>query len=725
MTFSELQKKHTEIIDAVLKNQLNDAFQIIKSLLMHSGSNDMVNRNQSLIDTYHSMLKYFFRLAPDPEREGIYLRLKQSILALADDLRDFWIEGLNLFDRKAMREQLNQFESFYAGDTSQVTMMLSETGEDMAGMHESLSGRLFHFFWLKNKYSDYESSLFNAIIENPDITTDQKSIMLSAVTLSFLRHFDSEKFSLIFSLCQAEDAELRQRAMTGIFLMLIYHQERLSLYPALMDRIYSINDVKLFRDRMMAVFIQFIRASETEKITRKIREEIVPEVIKLRSELEDKLKLNDLLSKESFDSKNPEWQDMFKDVPDVYQKLEQFSKMQIEGSDVFMGAFSLLKHFPFFKELPNWFLPFRKDNQAVKATVTHLQENLDVPSFLEALEKSTVLCNSDKFSFILNVQNMPAQQSKMMIELFNMELNAMNEMMDDEMKLDSEVRNKIINTQYLQDLYRFFKLHPNRKEYKNIFELDINVLHSQVLGAIFNKDTDIRNLAEFYFARDRYDEAAELFEWLIAKKKSFEVLEKAGYCYQKRNDFIKAIDLYHQAELFDRNKLWLQKKLGYCYRKTGNFEKAIDYYKQIAKSDPKDLSNIAYLGQLHMDTGDYEEALKYYYQVEYANADNTKVFRPIGWCSLVTGKHDLALKYFEKVLKDKASHNDFLLFGHANWTSGNIEKALDAYRQAVIQSGNDEQWFREAFIRDSYVLHQKGFTELDISLMIDYVLIKE
>jgi len=727
MTFSDLQKKHAEMVDAVLSNRLNDAFQIITKLLAQSGSTDMYNRNQSLMDTYHSMLKYFFRLAPDPEREGIYLKLRQSILGLADDLQDFWIENLNLFDRKAVREKMIQFENFYAGDVKQITLMLSGTDIDVTEnrlLQESLSGQLFHFLGLKNKYNEHDTSLFNAIIEYADIDIDQKLLLVSAVTLSFLRHFDSEKFNLIFPLCQSDSAEIRQRAMVGIFLMLIYHQERLPLYPRLMDRVISINDDPLFQDRMLAVFIQFIRASETEKITRKIQEEIVPEVIKLRSELEDKLKLDDLLSKESFDSKNPEWQNVFKDVPDVYQKLEQFSKMQIEGSDVFMGAFSLLKHFPFFKELPNWFLPFRKENSAVRLTFDHFGNEIDVPSFTEGLEKSTVLCNSDKYSFVLNVQNMPLQQSKMMIELFNMELKAMNEMMDDEMKLDAEIRNKIFNTQYLQDLYRFFKLHPNRKEFKNIFDLDINVLRSEILNTIFNKDENIRNLAEFYFARDRYDEAVELFEWLIGKKKTFEILEKAVYCYQKRGDFHKALELYHQAELFDKNKLWLQKKLGYCYRKTGSYEKSIEYYNLIAKSEPKELSNIAYLGQLHMDIGDYEEALKYYYKVEYANPENPKVFRPIGWCSFVTGKHDIALKYFEKVLMDKGTQNDYLLYGHANWSSGNIEKALEAYRQAVRQSG-DEKWFRDTFTRDKQILKLKGFSDLDINLMIDYVLIKE
>ncbi len=732
MTYSEMQKQHADVLDAVISNRLKDALQIISKLLVHVASSEIQSRYQSLTDTYRSMLKYSFELAPDPERAGIYLRLKQSILELTDDIRDNWINSMNFFERKSIQEQTLHFESFYAGDIKQITMMLSgkEDGpipaadsESGQNLHESLSSQLFYFFWLKNKLSNEDKSLFNQVVEYSEIDTSFKSLMVSAMTLSQLRHFDSEKFIILFNLSKADHPEIRQRAMIGMFLVLLSCQKRIGLYPNLIERLKSIADDRSFQERMLAILIQYIRASETEKITRKIQEEIVPEVMKIRSELEDKLNLEELLSKESFEDKNPEWENFFKDAPDVYQKLEQFSKMQIEGSDVFMGAFAMLKHFDFFKELSNWFVPFRTDNQTVKMTFENFKEEVDVTTFIEGLEKSTVLCNSDKYSFILNIQNMPTQQRKTMLELFNMELKAMNEMMEDEFKLDKETRNKIINTQYLQDLYRFFKLHPNRKEYKSVFDLEIDLLGSDVLKLVYDDAKILRNLAEFYFARDRYTEALMLFEWLNEKENSFELIEKIGFCYQKKGNFRKAIEMYHQAELFDKNKLWLQKKLGYCYRKTGEFKKAIEYYQLVIKSEPKDMANLAYLGQLYMDIENFKDALNYYYKVEYADPANPKVFRPIGWCSFVQGKYDIGIKYFDKILKGKPIKSDFLNIGHCYWASGQIENALNAYREAVRYSGKDERWFRDSFIKDGKHLKSRGFGDLDINLMIDYVLL--
>jgi len=232
----------------------------------------------------------------------------------------------------------------------------------------------------------------------------------------------------------------------------------------------------------------------------------------------------------------------------------------------------------------------------------------------------------------------------------------------------------------------------------------------------------IRNLAEYYFAKDRYHEAVGLFTWLTGKDHSFELLEKLGFCYQKTGNFIRAIEIYKQAELFDRDKLWLQKKLGYCYRKTGDSQTAIEYYRDVNKAEPKDLNNLAYLGQLHMDIEDFEEALQYYYKVEYGEPENPKVYRPIGWCSFVLGKYDNAVKYFEKVIHSKPGRSDYLNMGHSYWVTGKIEQALESYREALRISSGDTRWFREAFLKDSRYLLKAGMEELDISLMMDYVL---
>ncbi len=738
MTYFELKKKRKDVFQAIIEDRLRDALDILDELKTYVSSSDIHNRFNSILDTYQNMLKYSFEMAPDPERAIIHNKLQQSLYELTDDIDDLWITGNNLFKRKAFLEQTRSIENEVASDSKSMIRNLTKSlsldkldkSDDIDSKQININQEkakrvraLFYYYWLKNRYKNLEKELFEQIIANSEIDWSVKSLMVSALTLSQLRHFDREKIYLLFDLTSCEDFRIRQRAIIGIFLCLLVYQTRIPLYKDVMDRLKSIPDDLLLQERFSAVLIQFIRASDTEKITKKIQEEIVPEVMKIRSELEDKLNLKDLLEKQGFEDKNPEWENFFKDAPDVYQKLEQFSKMQIEGADVFMGAFANLKHFDFFKEMANWFIPFKGDNEVVSNAFEGIDEQIDIPEFVEGFEQSTVMCNSDKYSFCLNIQHMPVEQRKMMLELFNMELKAMNEMIEDEFKLNVESKNKIVNTQYLQDLYRFFKLYPDRSEFDDVFKYEADILQSAVFKIIYEDKKIIRNIAEFYFATDKYLEAVQLFNWLNNKGSSFELLEKMGFCYQQMTNYEQAIELYKQAELFDKDKLWLQKKLGYCYRKTGDIPKAIDYYSQILNAEPNDLGNLAYLGQLHIDNENYEEALKYYYRVEYEKPDNVKVYRPIGWCSFIQGKYDIAIKYFQKIINSKALKSDYLNIGHCYWAAGQMNKALESYKQSIRLSGNDEIWFRDAFQGDSKYLKKTGINDLDVALIIDYVLI--
>ena len=96
-------------------------------------------------------------------------------------------------------------------------------------------------------------------------------------------------------------------------------------------------------------------------------------MMKMQPNIEKNLDLENILSEDFSEDKNPDWEKVFEDSPDLLDKLQDFSKMQIEGSDVFMSAFSKLKHFPFFNEVSNWFTPFYKENEYIDMIVENYE----------------------------------------------------------------------------------------------------------------------------------------------------------------------------------------------------------------------------------------------------------------------------------------------------------------------------------------------------------------
>ena len=742
MNYQELKDKINKILGNVADHQVLDALDQLKALTVECKNKDFNDQLEKHRETYRNMLKYSFELSDDPEKEKVYKHLMKSILELTDDIRDDIIFHQKLLRYYIIKAEVERNSYLLSGKSGNLIDNLSFQKEIEHILGESqVKGdkgkmqvkedyqrsllNIFRIIWMTDKFREDEINLVSQIIPSRSIPWYDKCILVSSLTLSLIRHFDIHKVNLLFDLFENKEDQVWQRAFTGLLLGLFFHDLRLKYYPEVESRLKLIREDKNFGRNVEAIILQYLKARETEKVTRKIREEIFPEMLRIKSTLEEKLDLEDITSIKNFEDKNPEWETMFKDTPDLYNKLEEFSALQMEGSDVFISAFAMLKQFDFFDVFSNWFLPFYSDNEYVTKSLEDLKKEFDVSLFVEGLERSSVLCNSDKYSFCLNIRRMPALQKSMMMEMFNMEIKAMNELTSNDEMLDQFLKDRTIYTQYLQDLYRFFNLHPSKNEFDDVFDIPSGIEKSHLIKMMISDQKILRNIGEFYFEKGYYQEAINIFTHLSCDENNFEVFEKIAYGYQKIGDFKKAIENYHKAELFDKNKIWIYKKLAFCYRKLGDFNSALKYYKQTEKEDPENLYIQLFIGHTYMDMEDFNTALKYYFKVEYKEPSNHKIYRPIAWSSFALGNFDTARKYFEKAIQKESSKNDFANMGHIDWCTGDKKKAIENYKKALIKSGADFEWLTTVFDQDKKYLMKYGIREFDIPLMIDYLKLME
>jgi len=49
------------------------------------------------------------------------------------------------------------------------------------------------------------------------------------------------------------------------------------------------------------------------------------------------------------EEKNPDWAEMFSDSEEIFKTMEELTKLQMEGADVYMSAFANMKHFDFLR----------------------------------------------------------------------------------------------------------------------------------------------------------------------------------------------------------------------------------------------------------------------------------------------------------------------------------------------------------------------------------------
>lgn len=737
MTFVELTDKYQQILQFVEDQRIIEAMNAMGNMAVLCTKRDLGIQLENHRDTYRNMLTYSFELGDDPEKEKVFNRLMKSVLELNDDIREDILMKERLISYYQLKQEVEQNHLSSASSDlaenlafrKEIEYILSEEKQSKQSKsqhdhtvdyHKSLLS-IFRMIWLTDKFREAEIRMAGKICKSNLIPWYDKSLLVSSLTLSLLRHFDIQKVNLLFDFFEEGENQVWQRAIIGLFLGLYFHDYRLKYYPEITNRLEAARDNHKLEKNIEAIVIQFLKAMETEKVTKRIREEILPEMMKMKSTLEEKLDLEDILSSKNIDDENPEWETVFKDTPDLYHKIEEFSALQMEGSDVFLSAFAMLKRFPFFEEMSNWFLPFHKDNREVWEGLSDQESDFDVEMFTEGLERSSFLCNSDKYSFCLNVRHMPAMQKSMMMELFNMELKAMNEMADSDELIDDSIKDKAVYTQYLQDLYRFFKLHPLKNEFNDVFEIEFDFENSNLFNVLIRDNKILRNIGEFYFEKDQFERAIRVFEQLCCTEENAELFEKTAFSYQKLGDFEKALEYYRKAELFDRSKSWVIKKIAYCSRKTGEFDTALEYYHAAEKLEPDNLFIQTFLGHTMMDKEEFEEALKYYFKVEYKAPENHKIHRPIAWCSFVLGKFDQAEKYFRKVIEKEGNKNDYINMGHVLWCQGNRKGAIENYRKSLEKGNRDIEWFSKVMEEDHVHLSRHGIKELDIPLMVDYI----
>jgi tetratricopeptide (TPR) repeat protein len=739
MDSNKVIQLHKRIGNLVRERKIKQSLDILADMLLPASSGELRDEYENIVMTYRNMVTYTIEGIEDPERNKIYLRLIQSILNLSDRARQDILShysGWHTYWVKHQAEKEMKLTGKTIVETVDDLMFKSELDEwlkltneispnpasEIALKHKHLIKNIFNHLWLTDYYGEAESSLIGIIMTSGKFRWHESSIFTSAITLSSLRTWQPEKILHLLNIYEAHQEQVMERALSGVILNLHYYNSRLKLYPDLTDRISSLGNDSSFREHCRIIVLQTIRSRETESLSKKLHDEILPQVEKLRPRIEEKLDLENILPQDKNEEKNPDWSEMFSDSEAIFKTMEELTKLQMEGADVYMSAFANLKHFDFFKDFQNWFVPFYPDHDTVNEI--YLDEILgpSTNELAEALSKTPFICNSDKYSLLLNLKYLPSTQKTMMLKVFRMELEGLQQLEDDTILTDPYKSFRTNVTQYLQDIYRFFKLSPYRKEFEDIFTGKLDIYNSEFFRMSTDAPESEAGLADYFFSKNFYDDALQLFIRQIDRKPAdAQLYEKIAYCNQENGNWDEAIKYYRRAELIDR-KAWTIKKIGLCLRRTGKFDEALEYYLQASDMEPENIHTVIMIAHCYLDLKEYEEALRYYFRVEYDDPGNLKVLRPIAYCYFALGRFDDSEKYFDRLSEGKLTAHDLLNKGHLALCKGKKKEAVDYYRQSLMSGELTNEQFMAIFLEDSLLLITLGVDPDDLPLLLDYLL---
>lgn len=667
--------EYKEAVEAALTSEnFHEAFRLLRVML----TSDNI-KQRSAVETaeedYSRIMDYALSGAPDPSRSAQISALKTRIYSILDLLlRESLVDERNSLYfsiARTLRMRRNEsLQSLIAEYTDTARALRSLVGADDSSRRqaEDLEERIFERLWTTVPLSFDEISAIRSFMDDETIPVTAKSMVVGALTLSLLQFFSEPTLRLLLELARPEmEVEVRARATVGAILVMNRWPKR-SNTTAINRQIQALREVSTWHTDVERAIMQIIRSADVEKLSKTLNDEIIPEVMKLRPNIERHIKQQGGFDPTEMEL-NPEWEELL-EKSGLNEKMRKLSEMQEDGGDLFYPVFRMLKNFPFFNHISNWFMPFTASRRDVRASLGH-------DAALELLlEESPMICSSDKFSFALSVDHLPeAQKQILMSQLGNAAAGGIVELSG---KLTDLDRMKLSITAYVHDLYRFFTLFRRSGEFLNPFKSPFNPAKIPALADDFKSPEKVRLIGEYYFKHQHYEQALALFRTITPPDLSLH--QKMGHAMQRLGRLSEALHEYERAELLAPESEWTLTRLARINKILGNYRKALEYYERIEKISPDKPSTALNMGSCYLELNDIREALHYFYKAEMLDEASTKALRPIAWCAFLNTDYDTAKNYLDRILTQLTPEPaDYLNMGHLALARNEIREAINYY----------------------------------------------
>ncbi len=703
MDFKSFELLYHDAVTALTQKHLLDGLTCIRGIIFNVNSIELNRELESLQQDYKMMLGFMQQGGTDPERAKVYRTLSAR--------------AFSLLDKSARLFEIQNDKNLY-GETARKYYTETASIDNLIHLH-NIPNERFEWIWTSPLYRTEETDSLKLFLETLNVEEQAQSI--SAIMLNLMHYFDPKKFKILLHYCRVKEDIVRVRAITAAVLVYMQYHVRFLDSVDLHTGLTMLIQEPTIKEEFILLQRQLLLSLETAKAEKKLQKEIFPDLLKNRNFQRDRIGLEQMeedIAKVLRGEPNAEWEKMGKDkhLADNMMKIISMGK---EGVDINIGTFSGLKNFAFFQQTANWFAPFNAQHPDVKAIFDPNTKNNPINMLMEA----GGFCDSDKYSLCLMLTQIPQAQRDMMATQIGSQMDGAEEQF---ISVSNESKKIIyIYRSYLQDLYRFFKLNPNKSQFEDPFKKDLLFTRYTILENMLKQPDYLMDMASFLIKRECYQDAITYIEEVLkTKTANAEMLQKIAFCHQHTNNFQKAIYYYQQADLLNPDNEWILKQMYLCYSALGRYEQELECLKNLEAINPGDVKYITEIGLCLIQLGCYEEAAKRFYELEYKGERVLSSWRAIAWCNFKMDKLEQADKYYCKIMQhEKATWEDFLNAGHTAWCRKETNEAISRYKKYLERFGHKRKDVNtpilQPFDDDTEELIAHGIERLEISLMRD------
>ncbi len=709
------------------KDNIASAIEILKQRVSLLGNWDIQSDMEKVEFSYNSMLDYMLQNYVDDNTKKLRTSTKQELLSINDrlDRAERYKERPADLYCLAMRNYNHNIASIESICDELVKIDLElDTLLDDKGIRDSIKTRrvkelrdkqeeqriqMFEVAWSSGPWNISAYEMANAIVENENIDVDTRAIYTSAITLSLLEYFDLRKLDFLFDSYLSDDKAISLRALVGVVLVLRHYPDRINLYEKLKNKIKLLADDVQFVKDILLVCLQLQISSATDTITSKMNNDILPSIMAGKAFKEA---MNNVTNKNNEDE-NPEWQD-FKANEKAEKKIREMADLQVDGADIYLSNFRLMKSYEFFRSLPHWFYPF--DIQSPFVSTDGREPN----GLSLTILKSSPFCNSDLYSFAISVNYFDKLGegfgNSLMKGMSEEELN----MLKDEGLQNRTLTSREYCRSYIFDLYRFFNLNPQKSQFFNPFKHSITGVNGEysflpmdisLLKELPYIKDDIIDFGNILLRNGLYGYAKKVFLSIdVPEIEEYAgVFQKIGFCLEKTEG--DAEIYYEKAYMLASSSVWTLKHLVAALMKKDEYEKCIRYCRELLAIEPENTKCLYNISVCLCRIKSYKEALEYAYKLQYLSPDTDGVHDIMVECLLGTNDMD---KLCELVMGSD-SLNDTLVSAFVFVQEENYIGAHELFKMAWDMWAKDSSKDKVSFERyyDETYQFCKGFMNLD------------
>lgn len=635
-----------------------------------------------IADSYRYLLDYFARGAADPRRDDMLATLRADARAICDTLvrhahmaenPDLYYSTARTLAHRPAPPVAHLIADYRAEErrlNADYTTIADPARRTRA---EQLLSDIFARVWVTHPLGPDNRRAIADLAADTTLRPIAAPMTVSALTLGLLQCYDPARLALLIDIyLTAAETETALRALAGLAIALFRYRRR-PIPPDVAQRLQAARDTDRWATDFADLATELLRARDTDRITAKMRDELYPGLMKLQDDLRDKIDRGDLDLGALAADGNPEWDDMLS-RDGLGDKLREMSEIQADGGDVFLAAFSHLKQFPFFRDISHWFLPYHDDHTAV-AALDGLDGQLGT-----LLRRMPLLCDSDKYSVVLSIAQMPDQQRHSAFGAMRAQSDQAAEMLDNLHAGDPRAARRDILNKYIQNLYRFHTLFRRKGEFFDPFAAGIDIFDLAPLADGFDDTDTLRTAGEFALRHRLWTEAARLLEHVDRlSDPDARRAQQIGYCYESLGDTDRAISRYDEAELLDPASRWTLRRLAAAWRRKGRPDKALPYYRRLADSLPDDFRTTLNLAFALTEAGRYDDALQQFHKAAYYDPDSLQALRGLAWTQYITRRLDRAAESYRRIIDTDPRPADYLNAGHVARALGDTPAAIDRY----------------------------------------------